>query len=140
MFPIILGYSAFGFLIGFISGLCEGEVAQFLLGLLIAFMGGSLGYYILKDEKKLTVLGYLLFMFSLFCCIGLTTGIFLKINRVFIVKNVEGVTGESPKILKSTYTTDMTIIRKNLRDIESKGTVNIKEEVTNINNIVNKYD
>lgn len=77
----VLGYGAFGFLLGFISGMTEGHIAQYLLGLLVAFLGGSINYFLNKQKHK-AELGAVLFAFSVLCVCGISSGVYIRANNV----------------------------------------------------------
>jgi len=84
LYPVT-GYALFGFLLGFVAGLTSGEIAQYLLGVLLGFVGGGIGYFIQKNSKvtRMNLLGAMLAGFSIFCCLGLSSGIIIKVNRLF---------------------------------------------------------
>jgi len=79
---IILGLAALGFLIGNLVGLTASSVVTPLLGLLFAFVGGSvLGLFHKLDERDRILAGRGVLALSLLCLVGTWTGILTNEHR-----------------------------------------------------------
>ena len=84
---LIVGFSFFGYLIGYMTGITSSEIAQASLTALFAFMGGKIFIDFQKQaDIKNKVTGVILTLFSIFFFLGLNTGIYIKINRIFTKK------------------------------------------------------
>jgi len=80
---LYIGQSFFGFLIGYMVGLSISPIVSTVLGLMFAFIGGSLIVLIKgKSETELEVIGKSITALSSFMLIGIAMGIFFKANDV----------------------------------------------------------
>ena len=81
---LIIGQSLFGLLIGALVGLSISPVVSTVLGLLFAFIGGSLLVLLKgKSDSELELIGKSITALSLFMILGVILGISLRINTFF---------------------------------------------------------
>jgi len=84
-FPLalILGFSLFGLLIGYITGLTDSEIAKTIITGLFAFIGGKLlNDFNKKQLSNAREIGLMLIGFSFLFFIGLNGGIAVKVNKL----------------------------------------------------------
>ena len=76
---LILGQLWFGLLLGLIVGLSASPIVETAIGLLFAFIGGSL-VFLIKDRKpeELETIGMCLSVFAFFMILGIIAGILLR--------------------------------------------------------------
>ncbi|TFF36316.1 hypothetical protein [Mucilaginibacter psychrotolerans] len=81
---LFFGFSAFGLLIGSIAGITSAPVTNTILVSLFALIGGKTLFDSIKQgadiQKKV---GLILSGLSIFCLVGFTLGISIKVNRSF---------------------------------------------------------
>jgi hypothetical protein len=93
---LVLGFSFFGLMIGYITGITSSEISQTILTALFAFMGGKIFLDFKENSSGMNnVAGAILLLFSILFLIGINTGIYIKINRVLTNNNVAGPPGSS---------------------------------------------
>jgi len=84
---ISVGFSGFGYLIGYICGLTSSPVSNTLVIALFSFLGGKLFQDMYSfDGKKAKISGIILLLFSIFFFLGLNSGILVKVNQFLTIK------------------------------------------------------
>lgn len=103
-----LGQAAFGLLIGLFVGLSVSEVVVSVIGLLFAFVGGSILVLIKgKTDRQLSVIGVSVTVLCMFIIAGTFSGIYMRVNNVLSSALIaEDKTEKVEKLEKNTYTYD----------------------------------
>lgn len=86
-----VGFASLGLLVGSVAGLSTAELTTMLLGLLFAFMGGSVIALLQKlDDDARRAAGVALATFSIAATVGLYGGMLLRLNDFLVVGEREG--------------------------------------------------
>lgn len=84
---LISGQAIFGLLIGLMVGLSASPIVNTTVGLLFAFIGGSI-VFLIKDrsDEDLNTIGVCVFVMSFFIIIGGGTGMYLRLGNPFDIE------------------------------------------------------
>lgn len=80
---IASAYCALGLLVGFIAGITSSDISMTLMAALFTFVGGTGAYLLQVKPGDRKLMGTIIFCFSIFCLIGLVSGVTVKVNRLF---------------------------------------------------------
>ncbi|OOQ57427.1 hypothetical protein [Mucilaginibacter pedocola] len=116
---LFLGFSAFGLLIGFIAGITSAPITNTILVSLFALIGGKTLFDSIKQGAEIQKkVGFILAALSIFCLIGITVGISIKVNRSFTQSTIQPSPIDTISLLRN-YKTD--IIESKWRNGEISG-------------------
>jgi len=92
---LILGFSLFGLLIGYVTGITSSEISQTIITALFALMGGKV-FLDIKQENVLQnkVAGAILLFFSILFIAGINIGIYIKVNKLLTKKENLALKGD----------------------------------------------
>lgn len=80
---LIIGFSFFGAMVGYITGISNAEITQSIVAVLFTFIGGKIFIDINNENTvKNKIAGLTMLFFSILFLVSLNLGIYVKVNRL----------------------------------------------------------